>query len=209
MTPESPYDTLRDEIIGGLLPAGTVLLETVLATRLGTGRGQVREALQHLEWDGLVVRGPRGPQVRTLTTSDVVDIYQARIALEAEAAAAAARQRSTLDLARLRHAHEEAQSVGDDPDQLRMTHGRWHAVLRQASHNPTMIGILDRISLQLALFDSADMARNPNLESSDDEHGAILLAIEQGDDDLARSLVRTHLERTRDVRIAALVRGEH
>jgi DNA-binding GntR family transcriptional regulator len=204
---EAQYAVLRDEITGGALPPGTTLLETALASRLGVGRAPVREAILRLECDGLVVRTPRGPQVRTLSAPEVVEIYQARIALEAEAAASAAAHRSALDLARLRHVHEEAHRSGD-PDQVRMLHGRWHAVLRQACHNPTITGILERLALQLALYDSGDMSRNPNLESSDDEHTEVLDAITAGDQDRARALLRAHLERTRDVRIAALVREE-
>lgn len=204
---ESQYLVLRDEIVGGALPPGTTLLETALATRLGVGRAPVREAILRLECDGLVVRGQRGPQVRTLTAPEVVEIYQARIALEAEAAASAAAHRSALDLARLRHVHEEA-GAATDPDQMRALHGRWHAVLRQACHNPTITGILERLALQLALYDSVDMSRNPNLESTDDEHAEVLDAIAEGDQDRARTVLRAHLERTRDVRIAALVREE-
>jgi DNA-binding GntR family transcriptional regulator len=206
-TGESQYLVLRDEIVGAALPPGTTLLETALASRLGVGRAPVREAILRLECDGLVVRTPRGPQVRTLTAPEVVEIYQARIALEAEAAASAAAHRSALDLARLRHVHEEAQQAAD-PDQIRMLHGRWHAVLRQACHNPTITEILERLALQLALYDGVDMSRNPNLESSDDEHTGVLEAISAGEQDRARTLLRAHLERTRDVRIAALVREE-
>ncbi|SOD62131.1 DNA-binding transcriptional regulator, GntR family [Streptomyces zhaozhouensis] len=202
-----PYQVLRDEIVGGALPPGAPLLETALAARLGVGRAPVREAIQRLEWDGLVVRGSRSPEVRTLTATEVVEIYQARIALESEAAASAAAHRSALDLARLRHVHDEA-GRSEDPDEIRALHGRWHEVLRRACHNRTITDVLDRLALQLALYDSADMSRNPNLDSSDDEHAEILDAIAEGDQDRARTLLRTHLERTRDVRIAALVREE-
>lgn len=205
---ESQYLVLRDEIVGGALPPGTTLLETALAARLGVGRAPVREAILRLECDGLVVRGPRGPQVRSLTAPEVVDIYQARIALEAEAAASAAAHRSALDLARLRHVDEEARGARDQ-DERRALHGRWHAVLRQACHNPTITGILEQLALQLALYDSVDMSRNPNLESTDDEHAEVLDAISDGDQDRARTVLRAHLERTRDVRIAALVRQEN
>jgi DNA-binding GntR family transcriptional regulator len=204
---DSPYPVLREEIVRGELAPGTTLLETALASRLGIGRAPVREAILRLECDGLVTRGSRGPAVRTLTATEVVEIYQARIALEAEAAASAAAHRSALDLARLQHVHDEARQAGS-PEQARVLHGRWHAVLRQSCHNPAITEILDRLALQLALFDSEDMARNPNLESSDDEHAEVLDAIVRGDQDQARTLLRSHLERTRDVRIAALVRQE-
>jgi DNA-binding GntR family transcriptional regulator len=206
-TSEAEYLRLREEIVGGALPPGTTLLETAIAARHGVGRAAVREAILRLEHDGLVHRGPRGPQVRTLTPPEVVEIYQARIALEAEAAASAAAHRSALDLARLQHVHEQA-ALATDPEEARALHGRWHAVLRQACHNPTITGILDRLALQLALYDSVDMARSANLESTDEEHAQVLAAITAGDQDAARRLLRTHLERTRDVRIAALVRAE-
>lgn len=204
---EAEYLRLRDEIVGGALPPGAPLLETAIAARHGIGRAPVREAILRLEYDGLVRRGHRGPQVRTLTAPEVVEIYQARIALEAEAAASAAAHRSALDLARLRHVHEQA-SAATEPEQARALHGRWHAVLRRACHNPTITEILERLALQLALYDSIDMTRSANLESTDEEHTQVLAAITAGDQNSARELLRTHLERTRDVRIAALVRAE-
>lgn len=204
---DAQYLVLRDEITGGVLEPGSLLLETALAARLEVGRAPVREALLRLEWDGLVVRGSRGSQVRVLTAGEVVAIYQARIALESEAAASAAAHRSMLDLARLRHVHEQAQQAAD-PDEARALHGRWHGVLRQACHNPTITEILDRLALQLALYDGAAMTRGQNLDFSNDEHESVQDAIASGDQDLARSLLRAHLERTRDVRIASLVQEE-
>lgn len=204
---EAQYHRLREEIVQGALPPGSALLETVIAARYGVGRAPVREAILRLECDGLVHRGARGPQVRTLTPPEVVEIYQARIALEAEAAASAAAHRSALDLARLRHVQEQAAAT-TDPEEARALHGRWHAVLRQACHNPTITEILERLALQLALYDSVDMTRTTNLESTDDEHAQVLDAIAAGDQDAARQVLRAHLERTRDVRIAALVRAE-
>jgi DNA-binding GntR family transcriptional regulator len=204
---DNAYERLRDEIVSGTVGVGAPLLETAVATRYGTGRAPVREAILRLEGEGLVVRGPRGPHVRTLSPTEVVEIYQARIALEAEAAAAAARHRSSLDLARLRHVQEQARAT-TDPDEARALHGRWHAVLRQSCHNDTITGILERLALQLALHDTSDMARSANVESTDDEHEQVLEAITAGDEDTARSVLRRHLERTRDVRIAALVQTE-
>jgi DNA-binding GntR family transcriptional regulator len=201
------YLRLREQIVRGELTPGTLLLETALAARAQVGRAAVREAILRLESDGLVGRGPRGPQVRVLTAAEVVEIYQARIALEAEAASAAAAHRSPLDLARLRHLHDQAASASD-PDQARALHGHWHAVLRQACHNPTITDILERLALQLALHESADMTSDANLESTDDEHEQVLAAISAGEGDEARRLLRAHLERTRDVRIAALVQAE-
>ena len=201
------HERLLDELVSGALAPGSTVLETVVAARFGVGRALVREAILRLECDGLIVRGPRGPMVRTLTPGEVVDIYQARIALEAEAAASAARHRSSLDLARLQHVHEQSRAA-TDPDEARRLHGRWHAVLRRSCRNDTVTDVLERLARQLALHDTGDMTRSANLESTDDEHQVVLDAIVAGDEDTARRALREHLERTRDVRIAALVSEE-
>ena len=201
------YDRLLEELVSGALVPGSAVLETAVAARFGLGRAPLREAILRLEYDGLIVRGPRGPVVRTLTPAEVVDIYQARIALEAEAAASAARHRSSLDLARLQHVHEQSRAA-TDPDEARRLHGRWHAVLRRSCRNDTITGVLERLARQLALHDTGDMTRSANLESTDDEHQVVLDAIVAGDEDTARRALREHLERTRDVRIAALVSDE-
>lgn len=204
---ETAHDRLLEELTSGALAPGSPVLETAVAARFGLGRAPVREAIVRLEADGLIVRGPRGPVVRRLTPGEVVDIYQARIALEAEAAASAARHRSSLDLARLQHVHEQARDV-EDPEESRRLHGRWHAVLRRSCRNDTITEMLERLARQLALHDTGDMTRSANLESTDDEHQVVLDAIVAGDEDTARRALREHLERTRDVRIAALVRDE-
>jgi DNA-binding FadR family transcriptional regulator len=50
------------------------------------------------------------------STDEVFAIYQARIALEAEAAAAAARRASELDLTRVRHVQQQAKEASDPAD---------------------------------------------------------------------------------------------
>ncbi|MCW2879523.1 MAG: transcriptional regulator, GntR family [Sphaerisporangium sp.] len=204
---QAQYLRLQEEIFSGALPPGSPVLETVISTRYGVGRAPVREAILRLESDGLLHRGPRGVEVRVRSIEEVAEIYQARIALEAEAAAQAARVRSPLDLERLRHVQERASSASD-PAEARALHARWHIVLAQASRNTTIAELLERLAWQLAPYETASLADSPNLNATDGEHPVILDAISSGDVDAARSLLTTHLERTRDVRIAALVRAE-
>jgi DNA-binding GntR family transcriptional regulator len=74
---------VRDRILGGDYPPGTQLNEVELATRFATSRGPVREALQRLVQDGLLVSAPhKGITVRAMTTEDLDDLYFARSALE-------------------------------------------------------------------------------------------------------------------------------
>jgi DNA-binding GntR family transcriptional regulator len=74
---------VRDRILDGTFPPGAQLNEVELATRFATSRGPVREALQRLVQDGLLLSAPhKGITVRAMTATDLDDLYFARSALE-------------------------------------------------------------------------------------------------------------------------------
>jgi len=79
-------ERLRAAIVNGSLKAGSQLSEVELADNFGVSRGPVREALQRLIQEGLLLSEPhRGVFVPVLTNDDVLDIYLAREALESAA----------------------------------------------------------------------------------------------------------------------------
>nr|BFE57890.1 GntR family transcriptional regulator [Dactylosporangium thailandense] len=196
------YERLRGEIVAGGLAPGTVLLETVLAERLGVSRTPVREALAMLERDGLLERDRRGYRVRTRSPEELLEIYEARIALESTCAAGAAGRRSDLDLARLRHLTGEA-AAATDPVRLRELQAGWHRALRAAAGNATIIDLLERLDSLLAVYD----ADEPTLADRDvaaREHARIVAAVAAGDAEEARRATIAHLDRSREARLAKL-----
>ncbi len=79
---------LRRAIADGELRAGSQLGEAELARSLGVSRGPLREGMQRLTQEGLLVSiRNRGLFVVELTADDVRDIYIARAAVERAAAA--------------------------------------------------------------------------------------------------------------------------
>jgi DNA-binding GntR family transcriptional regulator len=101
-TPELIADQLRARIIDGSLVAGVQLTEAHLSERLGVSRGPVREAMQRLIQEGLLVCvRNRGVFVVELGSADVVDIYTARAAVERHAAILVRRRRDPAALAAL------------------------------------------------------------------------------------------------------------
>jgi DNA-binding GntR family transcriptional regulator len=89
--PEELAEILQDEIIHGRLTPESRLTEEEIALRYGVSRSPVREALRHLEADGLVVRAARrGIWVAPLSLGDLDEIYSCRISLEGLAAEQAA-----------------------------------------------------------------------------------------------------------------------
>ena len=80
-------DFLRARILTGHFPAGHRLKTSEIAQLLGVSRMPVRDALQVLHSEGLVVLRPnRGAVVTSLTTNDIVDHFEMRAVLEGLAA---------------------------------------------------------------------------------------------------------------------------
>jgi DNA-binding GntR family transcriptional regulator len=74
---------LRNAISSGELAPGTHLAEVDLSEALGVSRGTLREALRHLQQEGLLTADARGRlSVRVVTEREVDEIFSVRCAIE-------------------------------------------------------------------------------------------------------------------------------
>lgn len=207
-TVDKQYHRLRAGIIDGTYAPGTVLLETAISKEFGVSRTPAREALTRLTQDGWVVRSQRGYQVRVRSVDEIVDLYDARIALESTAAELAAERRTSTDLALIEHCLASREAASDSSDQSQLNK-QWHVTVIQAGHNATIARYLDDVRAQLQIYRKAyEAARfeagDTNRELS--EHQLITTAIRNRDGEAARLLMTTHLAHGRTLRIAALQR---
>jgi DNA-binding GntR family transcriptional regulator len=86
-TPALIAAQLREHISEGSMAPGSQLVEMEIAGALGVSRGPVREAIQRLTQEGLLVSiRNRGVFVADFGESDIRDIYEARTAVEKAAA---------------------------------------------------------------------------------------------------------------------------
>lgn len=80
-------DQLRERIIDGAFAPGDQINEAQVAAQLRVSRGPVREALNRLVQEGLLLSRPnRGVFVRELTVRDIAEVYEAREVIECAAA---------------------------------------------------------------------------------------------------------------------------
>lgn len=80
---ELTTQTLRGAILNMYFSPGERLIERKLCEQTGVSRTSVREALRHLETEGLVERVPnRGLFVATVSRDEARQIYEVRAALE-------------------------------------------------------------------------------------------------------------------------------
>jgi DNA-binding GntR family transcriptional regulator len=85
---ERALAALRSAITSGRYRPGDHLGEVELGAHLGVSRGTVREALRHLQQEGLVTAGHRGMlRVNSLSAQEVRELFRVRAALEGLAVA--------------------------------------------------------------------------------------------------------------------------
>jgi DNA-binding GntR family transcriptional regulator len=202
---QAVYADLREQILSGALPPGTPLREIPLAERFGVSRTPVREALRRLEQDRLLAPGARGMQVRSIDPTEVVQVYDMRVLLEAEAAGQAARSRSDADLMRLEGLLARDRALRDPDDTTRIrTNLEFHAAVWQATHNPVLIDLLDRLSIHLVHAPRSTLSVGDRWTTALDEHDRLVAAVRARDEQAARDIAGRHMTTAREIRLALL-----
>jgi len=187
---------VREAIAQGHFPPGSQMYETQLAEQLGVSRGPLREGLQRLTQEGLLVAvRHRGLFVVELTPENVRDMYLAREAIERCAVAVVVRERpaetaDALDevLARM----EAAAHVGDS-HQLGESDIHFHEVLVAQSGSERLVRQHGTQVVEARICIQALGTSNEDDRHRLKEHRAIADAIRAGDADLADRLLRQHM----------------
>ena len=106
------YRQVLDAVLTGALEPGERIVQDRLANEINISRTPVREALLHLEREGVLARvGAAGFTVREIGEREVRDIYQAREAIEGYAARIVAERRSAASFKRIERTVEKEQSM--------------------------------------------------------------------------------------------------
>lgn len=92
------YGLLADMIEVGTLAPGSVLTEGGLAEMVGIGRTPLREAVQRLDRDHLVIRSARGIEIPAISVDDQLARLEVRRSLEALAVTLACTRASAAHL---------------------------------------------------------------------------------------------------------------
>ena len=198
----APYEKLRDAIRDGTFPPGQSLVESSIAEWCGVSRTPVREALTRLLQDGLVAKTDRGMIVRERTPEEILDIYETRISLEAAAARLAAERYGPVDRVRLERMVRLAEDSGKSMTSRADRNREFHHAIWTASHNESLIDLLQRLNLHLSRYPTTTLAAPGRWEQSLKEHSDLATAILSRDSLAAESLAKQHFTAARDIRLA-------
>ena len=191
---ERALESVRAAIISGQYRPGDHLGEVELASSLGVSRGTVREALRHLQQEGLVTAGNRGMlRVNSLTPGEVRELFQVRAALEGLAVReiiASPRREAAVGV--LRTALEQLTDEGEDFPARIQADLAFHLQLCRLAGNSMLVEAWQRLEgrMRVAILNGAAwqvpmMAR--------DRHAPIVDAIEQADAAAAVQIVEEHM----------------
>ncbi len=223
MSMEKPLiDRLRQFIADQQLQPGARLpAERQLAQQLTVSRSSLREAIQTLISEGVLISRRGGGNfiaeqrtadwsanrlvmpLSTLLADDPgyrYDVLEARIAIESSTAWHAARRATPEDKAHIQRCYQMLLQVSDrdDPDLAAHSDVRFHLAIAEAAHNLVLLqamrGLFD-------LLQSSVMQSRQRMYTAPEifrqlavQHEAICQAIVAGDADRARSATIHHLE---------------
>lgn len=203
------YRQVRDAILSGALAPGQAIGQEEVASQIGTSRVPLREALQRLEAEGLVVLRPRrGYVVTSLDPEDIIDIFDIRMLLEERAGYVATLRATPADVAAVRELLDamEDMTIGNAveaalfAERNRAFHERLFAGSgrRQLCRLMTML----RTNVERYIRIGAQIAGD--LERTRDDHHRIFDAFSRGDAQLVGRLCREHCKATCDRLLAKL-----
>lgn len=190
------YVILRERILRGELAIGKVISRRKLAAELGMSMLPVAEALQRLEFEGLLESRPRaGTRVKIPSEEEVRGHYVVREALEVQAArifakVATAAERTELQRLAARVDTLSAQADGDRFLYLTM-HERLHRRIAEGTHCQPLCDAIEKNQILASTWlcvprpaPSADLPRR---------HQDLAKALCKGDPEAAAEAMSRHI----------------
>lgn len=204
---DEAYGAIKDLILTNVWTPGYNEFEPEIALKLGMSRTPVREALVRLEKEGLIRLVPRrGVYVLPISPDDIRDIYFVLAGLEASAAEQLAGSENVRELVGgMRDAIGQMDRALAAEDLAEWAKGdvTFHRLLVEQSGNKRLAEIVSMVNDQAHRARMITLRLRPFPNSSNEEHKAILSAIEAGDRNTSSRLVRDHrLKGTEMVRSA-------
>ncbi|HEV8722606.1 MAG TPA: GntR family transcriptional regulator [Candidatus Binatia bacterium] len=201
------YRELKTAITSGQYHAGSVLVQEELCREFKASRTPVRDALTHLQAEGLVVAMPnKGVVVRDFSPKDVHDIYEIRALLESAAAKDAA---GRIAKASLETIIAKASVLGSKKnfafDQVKELGTELHRLIVDASGNVIMKDLLNRMETLIEVSRIPFRQAHERLREINQEHIAIARALMKGDGQLSADLMEQHLMLTREAHLKILL----
>ncbi|MCB0007557.1 MAG: GntR family transcriptional regulator [Anaerolineales bacterium] len=193
---QQAYEQIKRKIVSLELAPGALINEGELRHELSLGRTPIREALQRLANERLVMIVPRrGMFVTDIGVADLPRIFEIRLALEPAAVRFAAQRGQSAHWNQMQALLDSSKVDGHQVNNERMIviDQTCHEIIYDAAQNPFLIDTLSTLyalSLRLWFFSLSQIG---SMNQALDEHRQILDALRRQDGDLAADLMVAHI----------------
>jgi len=184
---------LRHGIITGRYRRDSKILPKQIAERCGTSFIPVREALRILEAEGFIVfRHNRGAWVTPVSLADLEDLYDVRIAMEADAVAKSKpfSDEALQDLQSLIEKMSSAYSEENSGRVVKLNRDFHFRIYRNCDSERRM-QIIRQLWMHAERYQQLSL--QVRHDAAEDEHKAIIDALASRNHELAAEALRTHL----------------
>ncbi|MDL4812672.1 GntR family transcriptional regulator [Actinomadura opuntiae] len=195
-------DRLRHDIFTGLIPPGTRLRNRDLQERYEMSATPLREALQRLASEGLVIITPQhGAEVPGIDLAEAEQLYELRLILEPQAIRRSLPRAGDERIAQIDAAFAAMCDPARQADASAL-HNSFHRLMRVDCDSQWMLRIVDQLAInceRYRLLDhrTSDHGTGP-AKSVFDEHKRLLRACRARDADVAADIMADHLTHIRD-----------
>lgn len=197
---ETAYNRIKEEILKNKFPSGEFISISDLTERLeGMGRTPVREAVQRLHDERLLTVVPRkGIIIPEFDIKKMMDQLELRYILEKHATLKAVPRITQEDIDDLRAiVADMEQPGGKESYQLAKLNTMLHMRIVDCTNNGELAQTLAKIYDHHIRVYTYFLANQTRFDSTQQEHKAIVDALEQRDSEALAEALDTHYENTR------------
>ncbi|TCC38190.1 GntR family transcriptional regulator [Kribbella speibonae] len=194
-TPSIIADKLRKAIGHGEFRPGAQIVEADLARKLGVSRGPLREGMQRLTQEGLLVSiRNRGLFVIDMTPADIRDMYLAREAIERAAAREILLDGDYETAGSALLAIVDRMAAAGDPAAVGELDIEFHELLVRLAGSPRLSRMHQTSIIETRMCIRALEGTYTARDARAVEHQTLAVAIRSGDAELADELLIAHMD---------------
>ena len=201
------YAAIREMAIRYELAPGETVNEAGLAAKLRVSRTPVREALNRLVTERLMTFVPnKGFFCRTLSPEEICNLFEVRECLEVTGFCLACERASDTEIAALDAAWSEVLRTAArlSPQDWARHDEAFHEDLVGLAANPELTATLKGINARIRFIREIENQRTQRTEAMNQEHSAILRALQAREVKFGAQALHRHLAMTRSDAIEAI-----
>ena len=199
---EAAYSIIREKILHGEYELGSRIREDVLAEEISISRTPVREAINRLVADGIVIKkSQRGLYLIDPDPEQIKDNIDIRISLEKLAVEKCIERSTDEDIAAISNSLKEFEKAVKQKnyDACNKLDSEFHFLIAQMSKNRRLMGLLNDLSAFFQLVRKEEKKTYPQQKNAGTlkEHRRIARAIKDRDISAAKEAVEANIQTMR------------